>query len=67
MSSINDAFALGSTHVKIFIESLPHCGFAKDELFNWLAHYMNPLPVEMESYLRGYLQRVQEELLREAS
>jgi hypothetical protein len=68
---INDAtiaaYATGEEHAQFFIQHFPHYELDGDELFEFLSHYMKPQPEEVRNYLRGYLVRVQEELMRGAA
>lgn len=56
------AYLAGEEHAQTFIRALSYHPFAGTELFELVASYLRPLPPEAENYLRGYLQRIQQEL-----
>jgi LPS O-antigen subunit length determinant protein (WzzB/FepE family) len=58
------AHLTGNEHAKVFIKGLSYYPFAGTELFDLVVSYLNRSAEEAKSYLRGYLQRVQQDLLQ---
>lgn len=61
------AYEKGVEHATAFIKQFPHYQLSGDELFAFLSHYIRPQSTEAMNYLRGYLVRLQTELMQGAA